>query len=122
MDTRAKELCALLEEAERQVQANPEADQVIAVKTAKGNTYHFANHQVQAGSRADEDRFVELLREKDDVTVQYLVAMWNTCGIDLPSMHFRRRLLELSPQNAEAVIPLQGEGGYLMRTIGSTMP
>lgn len=121
MDVRKVELYALLEEAERQVQANPEAEQVIVVKTAKANMYHFANYDITSGSRADEDRFVELLREQDDTEVQYLVAMWNNGGVDLPSHHFRSRLLEPSPKNGEAVMPLQGEEGYMMENIGVTM-
>lgn len=121
MDGRKTELYALLEEARRQVRENPDAEQIIVVKTAKGNLYHFANYGVISGSTADEVRFVALLREKEDTEILYLVAMWSSGGVDLPSHHLRSRLLELSPKNGEAVMPLQGEKGYGMVTIGVTM-
>lgn len=122
MDIRERELYAVLEEAEHRIQENPDADQVIVVKTSKANVYHFANYQVQAGNREDEIRFINLLREQDDKEILYLAAMWNNGEVDLPSHHFRSLIMELSPRNGEAVMPLRGEVGYLVRTVGATMP
>ena len=117
-----KELHTLLEKAERQLRANPEADQVIVLKTAKENLYCFANHGIMNGDTADEGRFVQMLRDTDDTEVRCLVAVWKNGCVDLPSMHFRCALLELDPRNGEAAVLLRSENGYTMRTVGSAMP
>ena len=117
-----KKLYDLLEVAEQQVKVNPEADQVIAVKTAKGNVYHFANHGVLTGNTAGESRFAQMLEEQGDTEILCLVALWNNGCVDVPSMHFRCSLLELDPRNGETVMLLRSENGYTVRTVGSAMP
>ena len=116
------ELHTLLEEAERLLRENPEAEQVIVAKTAKGNLHHCANHRILAGDPTEEVRFVQLLRERGDTEIRCLAALWSNGCADVPSMHLRERLLELSEKNAEAVLPLRGEDGWSVKTIRDTMP
>lgn len=116
------ELRALLEEAEHLLRADPKAEQVIVVKTAKGDLQHCANHDILSGDTAEEVRFAEELRRRDDGEIRCLAALWSNGCADVPSMHLRERLLELSEKNAEAVLPLRGEDGWSVKTIRDTMP
>ena len=117
----AREFETLLQEAVRQVQMDPSADQVIVVKTAKANTYHFANHR-PGESCEDEDRFVEMLSSQRDAEIRYLVCMWNNYGIEIPSMNFRKKLLAACGKNAEADILLEAEHGLIARKLIWSMP
>lgn len=110
----------LLEEAKRLVSEEPRAMQVILVHTAKGNVYHFANTCISEPE--EEEAFLELLQEKDDTQILGLICMWNNFQIDVPSMRFRKRLLEICSRNDETQILLQGEYVLAVRTLRSTMP
>lgn len=110
----------LIQSARCQLPLNPGADQVIAVETAKGITLYFAN-DLGAGPR-DEDRFVQTLLDRNDTAVKYLVCMWSTGSIDLPSMHLRKRLVEIDPENGHTLMLLQTADSPAVRTIRWSMP
>lgn len=112
----------LLAEAERLIRIDPTAQQVILVQTSKSQLYHLLNHGIDSGDTTEEEHFVEMLREKGDTEIRYLVCMWKDSVIDLPSAHFRRRLIELSPQNAAALVFLRGEGTFIAKELEKTMP
>lgn len=115
------ELLGLLEQARELAKMESTAQQVILVKTAKGNVYHMANQNAE--TPADEDRLLALLRETEDSTVQAVVCLWQEGGVpDVPSLRFRRLLLELDPRNGDALLPLQGENTLEPRTLWETMP
>ena len=99
---------------------HPGADQVIAVETSKGITRYFAN-DLGAGPR-DEDQFVQTLLDRNDTAVKYLVCMWSTGSIDLPSMHLRKRLVEIDPENGHTLMLLQTADSPAVRTIRWSMP
>lgn len=120
MDTRSAELYSLLGTAERQVSAEKDAQQVIAVKTAKGNVYHFPNHCV--GEPSEEDTFLEMLLEQGDAEIQYILCMWHNYQLDVPSLHFRRRLVEICPRNKDAVVLLLGENAFHAKRVEQLMP
>ena len=112
------ELLGLLEQARELAKMESTAQQVILVKTAKGNVYHMANQNA-----ADEDRLLALLRETEDSTVQAVVCLCQEGGVpDVPSLRFRRLLLELNPRNGDALLPLQGENTLKARALWETMP
>jgi len=134
-----KELLELMEEANVLIAQYTYAEQVIAVRTMKDNIYHFPNYildsvehngnseKLVVGSTENEDKFIKMLLEKGDGELKHIVCMWNTGGVDVPSMHFRKLLLEASPKNADAkfvVLMEDGNGGtaYGVRTIGWSMP
>lgn len=119
LDNHSQALGPLLDLAEQLIQTDPTARQVIVVKTAGGDLRHFLSHS--AGDTSEEDAFLEALRETGDAELRLCLCMWHNGQIDVPSHHFRRRLLELSPQNAQTCIPLQGEGSVSMKTVASTM-
>lgn len=110
----------LMGEAETQVRSHASADQVIVVKTAKSNTYCFAN-PAKSGVYDEEDRFVQMLSVRGDSQIQYIVCMWNSCEIDIPSMNFRKRLLAACPKNAEAGIILRTAEKLIVKTLSQCM-
>ena len=115
------ELLALLEQVKGLVEAEPAAQQVIVVKTAKGNVYHVSNRDVESG--ADEDGLLRQLRDGEHTQIQAVVCIWQEGGaLDVPSIRFRQQLLELDPRNGDALLPLQGENVLVARTLRETMP
>lgn len=110
----------LLAFAKSQLVLHPDAQQLIAVRTAKGAVRCFANDPL-SGTQ-EEARFVQALQARQDAALELLVCVWADGSIDLPSMHLRRLLLAACPENARARMPLQGQGGITVRTIGQTMP
>lgn len=122
MDNLENEFNRLLEEAERLIkEENVGKDgQLIILKTDKSNKYHFVNYFLNGPE--DEERFLQMLRQRDDTQVQYLVCMWYGYQLDVPSMRFRQGLIGICPQNENAIMVLQGENVLHARTIAQTMP
>lgn len=115
------ELLGLLEQARELAKVESTAQQVILVKTAKGNVYHVSNRDVERG--ADEDGLLRQLRDGEDPQVQAVACMWKEGGaLDVPSIRFRQLLLELDSRNGDALLPLQGENVLVARTLRETMP
>ena len=69
----------------------------------------------------EENPFVQQLVEQDDAEIKYIVCMWNNYGVEVPSNQLRKCLLAASPKNEDALMILQGEYDYAIRTIKSTM-
>lgn len=112
----------LMFEAEKTCCEHPDAEQVIAVKTEKGNTYILVNRNVMSGDYSDENSFIQMLREKDDTETQYLVCKWNGKTVDVPSFHFREQLLNINPKNENTALLLQGFGAYIVKPLKNTLP
>ena len=110
-------LTTLIQEARNHISEHPSAEQVIVVKTAKGNIRFFANNVLDQ-KYEEEKEFVQKLVEEDDIELEYIVCMWDDFNLDLPSMNFRKLLLEVNEENNNAKICL-GNG---MRTIQKCMP
>lgn len=110
----------LFEKGEQIACEHPSAKQVIVVKTTKDHVYYFLN--TEPLEPVDEDRFLNLIREKEDVQIRKMVCMWNGSDVDLPHIRFRQRLVELCPENGDAYILLQGEGHYVAQKLSVTMP
>ena len=120
-DRQKDQLLGLLEQAKGLMEAEPTAQQVIVVKTAKDNVYHVSNQNVENG--ADEDGLLRQLRDGEDTQVQAVACMWKEGGaLDVPSIRFRQLLLELDSRNGDALLPLQGENVLVARTLRETMP
>ncbi len=107
--------------AKEQMQNNPKAEQIVVLRTDKPWVYSFENRVLSHGSE-DEDKLIQDLIENGDTNVRYIVCMWKEAlALDVPSYHFRKRLLEISEKNAEAEILLQGEA-LMVKTLKETMP
>lgn len=114
----------LLAEIDRLLSECPEAEQAIAVQTAKGNLYAFANRNVMKGDRTDEDSFLDMLESKGELQLQCIACKWHErmCGpegsnVELTSAHFRERLLAARPENEEALHLANGGDCLYMRKL-----
>ena len=102
-----------------QLPAKTDADQTVILRTADGNFHILENHGVLLGDHTEEDRFLRCL---GDAEVTHLVCLWPGGFPDLPSMHFRKGLLEINVNNGRAGILLQGENRYLVKQLSDTLP
>lgn len=75
--------------------------QVLVVKTENGEITVFENDL----SSTREAYFLSEQKE----TLAALLCVWANGQIDLPSMNIRKRLIEINPKNADAVVYLQGK-------------
>lgn len=117
-----REYFELVHKAKELVSLNPSADQVIVVKTEKSNIYHFANHlyvdgQLDAKSE-DEEKFIQMLIDKEEPVLKYIVCIWNEYSIDIPTMNFRKLLMTASEKNADAMLVLQSVPDLILKTLG----
>ncbi len=101
----------------------PQDQQLVLVKTAQGNTYHFLNDW-QGNEGRDESRFVSMLMGKKDVQLEYLICLCHTDGLtpEVPSWHLRTLLLGACPENQSTLLLLQGESYLNVRTLESILP
>lgn len=95
------EYSLLVEEAKKHLLDYPSAEQIVVVKTAKSNIRFFANN-ISDQRYEDEKKIVKELINEEDVVIHYIVCMWNDFNVDLPSMNFRKLLLDISKQNMYA--------------------
>jgi hypothetical protein len=51
-----------------------------------------------------------------------MVTMWKDGGIDLPSISFRKALIEMDEHNINTEIILEGKDGHLIKKLSVTMP
>lgn len=79
------------------------AEQVILVQTAAGEVLYCLNRDVSRPE--DEDGFLAQIREHGQL--EWIVCMWRGGGVDLPSCHFRKGLLDLCPENGNARMVLR---------------
>ena len=56
-----------------------------------------------------------------DTEISYILCVWQNGGIDLPSITFRRMLVELDVRNLGAKIFLRTENGYSEKELGMTI-
>ncbi len=64
----------------------------------------------------------EELRANKDTKIVRLLTMWKGEHIDLPSIKFRRALIELDEYNNDTDIILQGKENYIVKKLSVTMP
>lgn len=125
----------LLKKADRILETDTVNEQLVLIKTAKGNIYHtFQNAQTGYDPMLDI-KFMDMLLEKNDAQVAYMIVLWNPkaetvklldtahpYSLEVPGWCLRRGLLELAPSNKDAQILLFGVGGYNARTLDSIQP
>lgn len=95
----------LMEKIDCLLSDHPEAEQAIAVQTAAGTVYSFANRNVTQGNRVDEDAFLDMLEAKGELLLRCIACKWQPGGsnVDLTSWHFRNRLTTAHPENDQAL-------------------
>ena len=97
-------------------------DQIIALRTASGRIFVMENRDILSGDTGDEALFLHSMQMQGQTQVTHLVCRWFDGSIDLPSIHFREKLLEINGNNADTWILLQGESGYIARQLRITLP
>ena len=112
----------IFEDLLRRIVPQDGVDQIIALRAASGRTYVMENRDIMSGDHGDEDLFLHSLQMQGDPQVTHLVCQWFDGSIDITSMHFREGLLSLSPENANTLLLLQGEGHYVVWPLQRTMP
>lgn len=133
LDPRTVTFYELLEEADMLLENDTVNEQLVLVKTAKGNIYHTCNQITSGYDEANDRAFMDMLREKEDTEVRFLVALWNPRAVpllqpdlpyapDIPGWCLRKGLVELDSANEETLVLLLGEGVYHARTLKSLQP
>ena len=111
---------ALVETAKAKAAEFPAAEQVVVVKTAQDNVYAFANDVLSKGEK-DERTFLKGLCDKGETELAYVVCVWKNGGVEIPAMHFLRRILEADPKNAKAHLAVEGENGIEERALDACL-
>ncbi len=108
MDEIKEQFRALREKAERRLREEPEAQQLIALQSAKGEKYTVPVRDWT--DPAPEEALLQTLRDSGGTEIKLLVCLWRDgfC-LDLPSMRFRRALMALDERNADTFILMNGE-------------
>lgn len=105
---------------------NLSGGQVIVVQTEKSNIYHFINHLYVDGQlngkSEDEEKFIQMLLDKGEPVLKYIVCMWNEYSIDVPTMNFRKILLTASEKNTDAMLVLQSTSSLILKKLSCSMP
>ena len=86
--------------------------QVIVFTTTKCSTYISADNTI-------DDICSELI-SKQDTKISNLVAMWKNGQVDLPSLAFRKAILEMNSENKDTNILLQGKEGLIVKKLFET--
>ena len=61
------------------------------------------------------------LMEHADTRIVSMVTLWKDGGADLPSIRFRKALLEMDGHNRDTQMLLQGGNGYILKKIAETV-
>lgn len=117
-----QEFILLQKHAEALHSTNPDAEQVIVLRTANGNLYSVVNRNITGGDHRDEDICLQTLREKDDTQVFSILALWDTHSPEITSAHFNQGLVDLNPENENARIFLQGRDCIMAKRLKVALP
>ena len=88
------------------------ASQVSVICTDKNNTY-IAKNDID-GSICDQ------LISNDDTRIVKLLTIWKNGQVDLPSLAFRKAILEMNSENKDTNILLQGKEGLIVKKLFET--
>lgn len=87
--------------------------QVTVLFTDNGNYYVTTN---------DIDGMIcNELKNKNDTKIINMLTMWKSGDIDLPSIRFRKALVELDESNCDTNIIVQGKDGCLVKKLSATI-
>ena len=96
--------------------------QVIVLRTEKGNIY--SGVSIVGEDMHDftpEDALLKTLQAADDTHVLQLVCVWYTKQVDIPSMRFRKALLEMDPRNEKTQILVETLAGKQAKPLSRYM-
>lgn len=124
----------LFAEADRILENDTVHEEVVLVKTAKGNVYHMFQNLFDYEPMRDI-KFMDMLAEKNDVQTNYLLVLRNPRADtmllqdmgeqyypEMPGWCLRRGLLELAPENKDALLLLSAGEIFTIKTLYSVQP
>lgn len=95
--------------------------QSIVCITASGNIYHTVLDNACTKEKSAEKAFLQSLVDKNDTVINKIVCIWSDKSLDVPSHDLREMICALHPDNANAGMLLQGDGGYVIKKISETI-
>lgn len=63
----------------------------------------------------------ETLAEKNDTAIEAVLGMWEDGCVDIISYKLREKLIALDERNRETLLVLQGQTGYVVRTVDASV-
>lgn len=95
--------------------------QAIVLRSSKGNEYGTVIRNALSKERSDEQVLLQKIQDAKDSTICFVLCMWQEQCIDVPSYDFRKTLLELNEENAEAMLFVMTACGVSKIKLLSTM-
>lgn len=117
-----QEFHLLKSHAEALLGANPDTQQVIVLRTVKGNLHAVVIRCIFDGNHREEDACLRQLREENDTQVLSILAMGDAHWPEVPSAHFNLGLVALNPENEDARIFLQGRDCIMSKRLKVVLP
>ena len=97
------------------------ATQAIVLYSASGKTYRKIIENACSEDKKAEKELLAELKAAADTEIRYVLCMWQDHNIDIPSFAFRRMLVELDPQNQDALLFVTTKEGIAVIKASSTM-
>ena len=85
--------------------------QAIVLRSSKGNEYGIVVRNALSEEKSDEQALLQKIQDARDSAICFVLCMWQGGCIDIPSCDFRKALLKLNEENAEAMLFVMTAGG-----------
>lgn len=79
------------------------------------------NDRIYLAVNDTDGRICGALQSNCDTKIAGMVTVWKDGGVDLPSIRFRKALLEMDGHNRDTQMLLQGGNGYILKKIAETV-
>ena len=114
-----QEFKALYKLADRLLQQDPKAQQVIVVRTSENIIYSFADHDIRSGNVKEVLQFEMQLKQNGSPRITELVCLWNdNIGwLDIPCWYLRKALVKMNPENKQTKVLLPDGDGFMIKTL-----
>ena len=119
-----KQKLNLFQLAENHIEQNPDALNVVVIQTVNGDIVTALLHDTTdddfvCAIAQQSEKVITALKEQGNPVISDILTLFRGNTPDIPSFALRQALIELNPENAQALVLL---GPSVGRTIGSTMP
>ena len=110
--------------ADQELKQNPDVLNVVVLQTVNGDIVtallrDATDDDFVCAIAQQSEKVIAALKEQGNPVISVILTLFRGNTPDLPSFALRQALIELNPENAQALILL---GPSIGRTIASTMP
>lgn len=110
--------------ADQELKQNPDALNVVVLQTVNGDIVtallrDATDDDFVCAIAQQSEKVITALKEQGNPVISVILTLFRGNTPDLPSFALRQALIELNPENTQAMILL---GPSIGRTIASTMP